>query len=564
MLRMQAIGERKLSRSVRLGRKARQSAQVPRRARRLGLECHAEAARGRSRHDVTTGLASASVVGSPARAPRLYGCQEPRDALAVPSPALVRAAAAGSAGGRRGPALKTPKGTRDHLPAHMALRDRLFATVVACFKRHGAAAIDTPALELRETLMGKYGDNSKLIYELQDQGGELLALRYDLTVPFARYLAMNKITNIKRYHIAKVYRRDNPATTRGRYREFYQCDFDIAGQFDPMIPDAECLKIVHEILSELQLGDFLIKVNDRRILNGVFAICGVPESKFITTCSTVDKLDKMSWEDVRSEMLGEKGLSPEAANRIGEYVQLHGGLELIEQLLQDPKLSQNQLAKEGLGDMKLLFEYLTLFGITGKISFDLSLARGLDYYTGVIFEAVLVQQENNHEEEPVSVGSVAGGGRYDGLVGMFDPKGRRVPCVGVSIGIERIFSIMEQRVKASGEKVRTTETQVLVATPQKHLLGARLKLISELWEAGIKAEMLYKKDPKLLKQLQYCEDTGIPLVAIIGEQELTDRVVKLRDVTTREEVNIPREKLADEIRRRLEPCSHAVQSCLTL
>uniref|UniRef100_A0A8B9PUC3 histidine--tRNA ligase n=1 Tax=Apteryx owenii TaxID=8824 RepID=A0A8B9PUC3_APTOW len=416
----------------------------------------------------------------------------------------------------------------------------------------------------QETLMGKYGDNSKLIYELQDQGGELLALRYDLTVPFARCLAMNKITNIKRYHIAKVYRRDNPATTRGRYREFYQCDFDIAGQFDSMIPDAECLKIVHEILSDLQLGDFLIKVNDRRILNGVFAVCGVPESKFITTCSTVDKLDKMPWDDVRSEMVGEKGLSPEAADCIGEYVQLHGGLDLIEQLLQDPKLSQNKLAKEGLGDMKLLFEYLTLFGITGKISFDLSLARGLDYYTGVIFEAVLLQQENDHVEESVSVGSVAGGGRYDGLVGMFDPKGRKVPCVGVSIGIERIFSIMEQRVKASGEKVRTTETQVLVATPQKHLLGARLKLISELWDAGIKAEMLYKKDPKLLKQLQYCEDTGIPLVAIIGEQELTDGVVKLRVVTTREEVNIPREKLADEIRRRLEPCSLSVQSCLTL
>nr|XP_025961274.1 histidine--tRNA ligase, cytoplasmic-like isoform X3 [Dromaius novaehollandiae] len=331
-----------------------------------------------------------------------------------------------------------------------------------------------------------------------------------------------------------------------------------------MIPDAECLKIVHEILSELQLGDFLIKVNDRRILNGVFAICGVPDSKFITTCSTVDKLDKIPWEDVRSEMVGEKGLSPEAADRIGEYIQLHGGLDLIEQLLQDPKLSQNKLAKEGLGDMKLLFEYLTLFGITGKISFDLSLARGLDYYTGVIFEAVLVQQKNNQVEEPVSVGSVAGGGRYDGLVGMFDPKGRKVPCVGVSIGIERIFSIMEQRVKASGEKIRTTETQVLVATPQKHLLGARLKLISELWDAGIKAEMLYKKDPKLLKQLQYCEDTGIPLVAIIGEQELTDGVVKLRVVTTREEVNIPREKLADEIRRRLEPCSLSVQSCLTV
>uniref|UniRef100_A0A8C3LDX7 histidine--tRNA ligase n=1 Tax=Chrysolophus pictus TaxID=9089 RepID=A0A8C3LDX7_CHRPC len=454
---------------------------------------------------------------------------------------------------RSAAALRPAQGTRDHHPAQMALRERLFRTVVRCFKRHGAAAIDTPVLELREMLMEKYGDNSRLIYELQDQGGELLALRYDLTVPFARYLAMNKITNIKRYHIAKVYRRDNPAMTRGRYREFYQCDFDIAGQFDPMIPDAECLKIVHEILSELQIGDFLIKVNDRRILNGVFAICGIPESKLLTMCSTLDKLDKMPWKEVRSEMVGEKGLSPEAADRIGEYVQLHGGMDLIGQLLQGPKLSQNKLAKEGLGDMKLLFEYLTLFGIVGKISFDLSLARGLDYYTGLITEAVLLQQENDHGEESVSVGSVAGGGRYDGLVGTFDPKGRKVPCVGVSIGIERIFSILEHRMKASGEKVRTTETQVMVATPQKHLLSARLKLISELWDAGIKAEMMYRKDPKLLKQLQYCEDMGIPLVAIIGEQELRDGVVKLRDVATREEVDIPREELAAEIRRRLKP-----------
>ncbi|XP_064314859.1 histidine--tRNA ligase, cytoplasmic-like isoform X1 [Phalacrocorax carbo] len=469
----------------------------------------------------------------------------------------VRAAAnsAGGSGGR-GLALKTPKGTRDHPPAHVALRDHLLAAVVACFKRHGAAAIDTPVLELRlqtPPLRAPVLPIPSFQWLSSCSERAVVFAMATMQVPFARYLAMNKITNMKRYHVAKVYRRDNPATTRGRYREFYQCDFDIAGQCDPMIPDAECLKIVHEILSDLQLGDFLIKVNDRRILNGVFAICGVPESKFITTCSTVDKLDKVPWEEVKSEMVGEKGLSPEAADYIGEYVQLHGGLDLIERLLQDPKLSQNKLAKEGLGDMKLLFEYLTLFGITGQISFDLSLARGLDYYTGVIFEAVLLQQENDHVEEPVSVGSVAGGGRYDGLVGMFDPKGRKVPCVGVSIGIERIFSILEQRVKASGEKVRTTETQVLVATPQKHLLAARLKLISELWDAGIKAEMLYKKDPKLLKQLQYCEDTGIPLAAIVGEQELTDGVVKLRDVARREEVDIPREKLVDEIRRRLEP-----------
>lgn len=360
--------------------------------------------------------------------------------------------------------LKTPKGTRDYSPRQMAVREKVFDVIISCFKRHGAEVIDTPVFELKETLTGKYGEDSKLIYDLKDQGGELLSLRYDLTVPFARYLAMNKLTNIKRYHIAKVYRRDNPAMTRGRYREFYQCDFDIAGQFDPMIPDAECLKIMCEILSSLQIGDFLVKVNDRRILDGLFAICGVPDSKFRTICSSVDKLDKVSWEEVKNEMVGEKGLAPEVADRIGD--------------------------------------------------------------------------------------SVAAGGRYDGLVGMFDPKGRKVPCVGLSIGVERIFSIVEQRLEALEEKVRTTETQVFVASAQKKLLEERLKLISELWDAGIKAELLYKKNPKLLNQLQYCEETGIPLVAIIGEEELKNGVIKLRSVASREEVDVRREDLVEEIKRR--------------
>uniref|UniRef100_A0AAF6Z639 Histidine--tRNA ligase, cytoplasmic n=1 Tax=Bos taurus TaxID=9913 RepID=A0AAF6Z639_BOVIN len=410
--------------------------------------------------------------------------------------------------------LKTPKGTRDYSPRQMAVREKVFDVIISCFKRHGAEVIDTPVFELKETLTGKYGEDSKLIYDLKDQGGELLSLRYDLTVPFARYLAMNKLTNIKRYHIAKVYRRDNPAMTRGRYREFYQC------------------------------------VNDRRILDGMFAICGVPDSKFRTICSSVDKLDKVSWEEVKNEMVGEKGLAPEVADRIGDYVQQHGGVSLVEQLLQDPKLSQNKQALEGLGDLKLLFEYLTLFGIADKISFDLSLARGLDYYTGVIYEAVLLQPPARAGEEPLGVGSVAAGGRYDGLVGMFDPKGRKVPCVGLSIGVERIFSIVEQRLEALEEKVRTTETQVLVASAQKKLLEERLKLISELWDAGIKAELLYKKNPKLLNQLQYCEETGIPLVAIIGEQELKDGVIKLRSVASREEVDVRREDLVEEIKRR--------------
>ncbi|XP_062249735.1 histidine--tRNA ligase isoform X2 [Platichthys flesus] len=456
--------------------------------------------------------------------------------------------------------LKTAKGTRDYNPKQMAIREKVFNTIISCFKRHGAETIDTPVFELKETLTGKYGEDSKLIYDLKDQGGELLSLRYDLTVPFARYLAMNKITNIKRYHIAKVYRRDNPAMTRGRYREFYQCDFDIAGQYDAMIPDAECLKIVHEIFSELELGDFCIKVNDRRILDGMFAVCGVPDDKFRTICSTVDKLDKMAWEDVKKEMVNEKGLSEEVADQIGEYVSMKGGMDLAERLLQDQKMCKSKQACAGLSDIRLLFSYLQLFQVTDKVVFDLSLARGLDYYTGIIYEGVLTQagvtvvsneaQKGAPSEESVSVGSVAGGGRYDGLVSMFDPKGRKVPCVGVSIGIERIFSIMEQKAEASAEKVRTTEVQVMVASAQKNLLEERLKLITDLWNAGIKAEVMYKKNPKLLSQLQHCEESGIPLVAILGEQELKDGVVKLRIVATREEFDISRADLIGEIKKR--------------
>uniref|UniRef100_A0A8D0LJT6 histidine--tRNA ligase n=1 Tax=Sus scrofa TaxID=9823 RepID=A0A8D0LJT6_PIG len=295
-------------------------------------------------------------------------------------------------------------------------------------------------------------------------------------------------------------------------------DFDIAGHFDPMIPDAECVKIMCEILSGLQLGDFLIK---------------------------------MSWKDVRHEMVAKRGLAPEVADRIGDYVQCHGGVSLVEDMLQDPELSRNKQALEGLGDLKLLFDYLTLFGIAEKISFDLSLARGLDYYTGVIYEAVLLQTPAQAEEEPLNVGSVAAGGRYDGLVGMFDPKGHTVPCVGLSIGVERIFSIVEQRMKTFGEKIRTTETQVFVATPQKNFLRERLKLIAELWDAGIKAELMYKNNPKLLTQLHYSEDMGIPLVVIIGEQELKEGFIKLRSVASREEVAIKRENLVAEIQKRL-------------
>jgi len=446
--------------------------------------------------------------------------------------------------------LKTAKGTRDYQPPQMAVREKVFNKIIETFKRHGAETIDTPVFELKEVLTGKYGEDSKLIYDLADQGGEILALRYDLTVPFARYCAMNKISNIKRYHMAKVYRRDNPSIARGRLREFYQCDFDIAGAYDAMIPDAECVKIVQEILSSVDVGPFVIKVNHRMILDGIFEVCGVKEDMFRTICSSVDKLDKSPWEEVKKEMTEEKGLDEDAADRIGEYVRMSGGTDLIEKLL-DSKLAESKSAKQGLEDMKLLLKYCSLYGCGEVVSFDLSLARGLDYYTGVIYEAVLCGDAKDEAGEEISVGSVAGGGRYDGLVGMFDPKGRSVPCVGVSIGIERLFSIMEANIARKQEKVRTVDTQVFVISAQKNLAEERMKVVQELWTGDIKTEHSYKKNPKMLNQLQYCEDNGIPLAVVLGESEIAGGVVKLRDIVTRAEVEVKREDMVEAIKSRL-------------
>ncbi|KAI4494409.1 hypothetical protein M0802_008901 [Mischocyttarus mexicanus] len=441
--------------------------------------------------------------------------------------------------------LKTPKGTRDYDPEHMSLRLGVLEKIISVFKRHGAETIDTPVFELKDVLTGKYGEDSKLIYDLKDQGGEILALRYDLTVPFARYLAMGKITNIKRYHIAKVYRRDNPATTKGRYREFYQCDFDIAGQYDPMLPDAECIRVVSDALESLDLGKFIIKLNHRSLLDAIFATCGVPQDKFRTICSSVDKLDKTPWEEVKKEMVEEKGLNEEVADKIWNYVSKSGGADLIAELRQDENLMKQKSAVFGLDSMELLLKYCTIYKVIDKIVFDLSLARGLDYYTGVIYEAILTGDD-------IGVGSVAGGGRYDNLVGMFDSKNKIVPCVGVSLGVERIFSVLEAKMMNKGVKIRTTEVEVYVASAQKNLYEERMRVLSDLWDAGIKAEQAYKKNIKLLAQLQHCEEYGIPLVIILGEGELARGEVTLREVTTRKEVPIPRDQLINEIRKRLQ------------
>eukprot|EP00055_Hartaetosiga_balthica_P014693 m.82296 g.82296 ORF g.82296 m.82296 type:complete len:521 (-) comp8665_c4_seq1:3323-4885(-) len=455
--------------------------------------------------------------------------------------------------------LKTPKGMRDYGPEKMYIRNKVFNTIVECFKLHGAVTIDTPVMELKDVLMGKYGEDSKLIYELADQGGEDLALRYDLTVPFARFVAQNRIKQIKRYHIARVYRRDNPKMDKGRYREFYQCDIDFAGDFGAkMVPDAECVKIVCTILKSLDLGDFLVKVNNRKLLDGIFAVCGVPEEKFRTICSAVDKLDKMSWEAVKKEMTLEKGLDDAVADRIGEFVLDKGGegrdftmtsFELVAKLKANEEFMANTLGREGVEEIELLLEFMDVFKVQGNVSFDLSLARGLDYYTGVIYEAILVGQE---------VGSVAGGGRYDNLVGMFDKKGRTVPCVGVSLGVERLFAIIEEREReVTAENMRTHDTHVLVAAIKevdeetketKSTIKDRLALCQMMWAFGISTETAYKPSTNLKSEFKAAEDNHIPIMLIIGPDELKKGVVKVRNTVSREEEEVVREDVPEKVK----------------
>ncbi|KAG5625816.1 hypothetical protein H5410_011034 [Solanum commersonii] len=432
---------------------------------------------------------------------------------------------------------KLPKGTRDFAKEQMAIRERAFSIITEVFKRHGAAALDTPAFEMRETLMGKYGEDSKLIYDLADQGGELCSLRYDLTVPFARYVAMNGLTSFKRYQIAKVYRRDNPS--KGRYREFYQCDFDIAGQFEKMMPDFEVIKILTELLDELDIGEYEVKLNHRKLLDGMLAICGVPQEKFRTICSSIDKLDKQSFEQIKKEMVGEKGLSNEISDRIGTFVKWRGPpVELLSKLKQERSFLENNESSLALDELEIMFKALEKSKCIDRVVFDLSLARGLDYYTGVIFEAVL--------KGAAQVGSIAAGGRYDNLIGMFGT--RQVPSVGISLGIERVFAIMEQLQKDKNQEIRATETQVLVS-----ILGddsaLAAELVGELWHAKVKAEFMIHK--KVMKHIDRARDSRIPWMVLVGERELSEGVVKLKDVVAAIDYEVPRGKLVDDLCKRL-------------
>ena len=437
---------------------------------------------------------------------------------------------------------KIAKGTRDFLPDQTKIRDGAFEKVIGVFKKHGAVSIDTPVFELRETLMGKYGEDTKLIYDLADQGGEILSLRYDLTVPFSRFVALHGCGNIKRYHVGKVYRRDQPQMTRGRFREFFQCDFDIAGTYASMVPDSEVLKVMVDILTDLDIGDFCIKLNHRLLLDAMMAVCGVPPQKFRPICSAIDKLDKSPWEEVRREMVEDKGLAPESADRIGQIVGLHGKpQEMLATLTGSAEahletLRSHPMAKAALDELTTLFDFLGAMNALDRISLDMSLARGLDYYTGVIYEAVLLG---------ANVGSVAAGGRYDHLVGSF--AGKEIPAVGVSIGLERIFAIIETKLKEeakrTGVPIRSTDTAVLVASIGNGMQKRRMEVANVLWSAGISAEFGFKPNPKMGDQINYALESGIPFMVLFGEDEISQSVVKVKDMKERTEETVSMDDL---------------------
>lgn len=460
-------------------------------------------------------------------------------------------------------AIKVAKGTRDFHPREMRIRTQAFDLIRQVFSRHGAVTIDTPVFELRKLLQNKYGEDSKLIYDLADHSGvsgEKLSLRYDLTVPFARYVANYNVRTMKRYHIGKVYRRDRPAMEKGRFREFYQCDMDIAGEYPSMVADAEVLFVFCEILDTLAsiskwhkelMGSFKVKMNHRGILDAIFVICGVDKENLRAVSSSIDKLDKEPWEDVKKELVTVKSIPEDTADRIGKYCNQAGApYEMLKILREDSSLSSNETACASLDAMEKLFEYLDAYGVLDKMSFDLTLARGLDYYTGVIFEAII-------EKNKTKVGSIGAGGRYDDLVGGF--KGQKVPCVGCSLGVERIMTFMmaaeTARTKEEKRVERENDTEVLVVTAGKGKEGGnmvlRMKTVAELWKAGIKAEFCYNANWDFGKQRMSADKSGIPIIVICGEEESKRGAISIKDMRINVQKELPREKLVAGVRSAL-------------
>jgi histidyl-tRNA synthetase len=423
---------------------------------------------------------------------------------------------------------RLPKGMRDFLPAEMLKREYVFNIVREVFHLYGFEPLQTPVLELKDTLMGKYGEDAeKLIYHAQHPGGkEEVALRYDLTVPLARVVAQypNDIAlPFKRYQLSPVWRAERPQ--RGRYREFYQCDADIVG-VQSMSADAEIVSLIVTALRRLGFAQFSVKINSRKLLTAIGQYAGVEGEMLGELYRSIDKFDKIGADGVQDELV-KRGLPAEVVARIMELItSRRPGLEQLDYV--EEVMGQFPAAQAGLRDLRDLAENLAYQNVPPQFyEFDFTMVRGLGYYTGPIFETIIT--------EP-NLGSVTGGGRYDDLVGLF--KGESIPTTGTSLGIERLIDLMDI-LNLYPAHIVGTVIQVLVTVFDDATRPEATKLASELRAAGVRTE-LYLQDRKIGKQFEYADKKHIPVVAILGADEIASGMVKFKRLSDGQEITVAR------------------------
>ncbi len=433
-----------------------------------------------------------------------------------------------------------PKGTRDFAPLEMVRRNYIFNTIKDVFKLYGFQQIETPAMENLSTLMGKYGDEGdKLLFKILNSGDYLAdvdvdvlnsrnsiklinkisekGLRYDLTVPFARFVVMNrdKISfPFKRYQIQPVWRADKPQ--KGRYREFYQCDVDVVGS-NSLINEVELIQIVDEVFRRLNVN-VCIKLNNRKILSGIAEVIGEAE-KIVDITVAIDKLDKIGLENVNAE-LASKGISQDAIAKLQPIILLQGSnqekLATIKEVL-----ASSETGLKGVEEIQTILNYVEALNVKTKVELDLTLARGLNYYTGAIFEVKALD---------VQIGSITGGGRYDNLTGVFGMEG--VSGVGISFGADRIYDVLNQLDLYPADMLQTTK--LLFASFGENELSYALECIKQVRAANIPAEV-YPEPAKMKKQMGYADAKNIPYVAIIGETEMAEHKVMLKNMESGEQ-----------------------------
>ncbi|OIP77002.1 MAG: histidine--tRNA ligase [Parcubacteria group bacterium CG2_30_36_38] len=420
---------------------------------------------------------------------------------------------------------KTLKGFRDFLPEEQIARQKMIEIIRKTYENFGFVPLETPALEYSEILLGKgAGETEKLIYRFKDKGGRDISLRYDLTVPLARVMAQYKEIKkpFKRYQISPVWRAENPQ--KGRYREFYQCDADIVG-VNSMLADAEIISLIYETLNNLDIKKFLIRINNRKIISSFLKSLGLNEKENTLTLRVIDKLEKIGEEEVIKELL-KIDLDQEKAKKILSFMKT----EIKD--LDDLKKIEDEYPKitEGVSEMRELFKAVSIFiPDKNKYQIDLSLARGFDYYTSTIFEVYLTDLKN--------FGSIAGGGRYDRLVGLFSQQD--LPAVGFTIGLDRLFAALEESKLIKKQK---STAKILITFLEKELLNDYLKMTKDLRNEGLNV-FFYFESVKLGKQLKFAAESEINYALIYGSQEKEKQEIIVRDILKNQQETIKFDEL---------------------